>query len=311
MTVLTSTYGGASSQNLGGLKKILDNVFDVSWGKKSFEFEPVFNVSDTDDAFVDDVQIQMPSEIEMVAEGGAFARVTIENVRSKRYLIVSYKGELKITREAQMDMKYDRMVDGAKALAVAARRTIEKKAASILYNGFSSELSPDGVSLFNTAHPLSNPLGSASTVANRSQLKLNPTNLKIRRSACMKMVDEHGDLAPFYPDQLIVNVDNQWDAQQISQSTLEPGTSDNQKNVIGAGLKVIPLSFLSAAPAYADTMWFLRDSEVAKNRFIWREKPTSDMVIEQQTKDRLYQIMFRFAVGNSHYYGLDGNTGEV
>ena len=311
MTVDRNTFGGPSSENLGGLKKILDDVFDVSWKKKSFEFEPVFKVSDTEDAFVDDVQIQLPSEIEQVAEGGAFARVTIENVRTKRYLIVSYKGELKITREARKDGKYERMIDGATALAVAARRTVEKKAASVLGNGFSSELSPDGVSLFNTAHPLSNGLYGVTTVSNRSQLRLNATNLKARRSAMMKMVDEHGDLAPAYPDQLICTVDNQWDAQQLVQSQLEPGTSDNQKNVAGTGLKIYPLTFLSAAPAYSSNMWILRDSEVAKNRFIWREHPTHDMVEEPQTKDTLYQVMFRFAVGVSHYYGLDGNTGEV
>lgn len=305
--VNTGTFGGMTLT--GGLKKTIDTLFHHTWSKKSFEFEPVFKVSETDEAFVDDVQIQMPDEIEAVPEGGSYARVTIENVRTKRYIISTYKGELKITKEMLADSRYPLLVNGAEGLAIAARRTVEKKAAAVLYNGFTSELTPDGVSLFNTAHPLKNPLvGNPTTYSNRSSLALNAANVKARRSQMMKCVDEHGSLAPTMPDQLICTPDNLWEAKQIVKSVNEPFTADNQINVAGDGLKVVCLKYLAAGPYL--NMWILRDSEIAKNRVIWRQKPQSEVTKDPHTGDTLYRIDFRIAFGVSHYAGLDGNTGE-
>lgn len=309
MSVTTSTFGGASLT--GGLKKTIDELFHVHWNKKPFEFEKVFKVSDTDEAFVDDVQIQYPSEIETVSEGGAYGRVDLESVRSKRYTVSTCKGELKITQEMLMDAKYGLLTDGAEALALAARRTVERRAASFFGLGFSSELAPDGLSVFNTAHTLNNPLGAnPTTFSNRSTGALNATNLKLRRSAMMKTRDEHGDPAPYFPSQLIVGPDLIFDAKQLKGSALEPGTANNDKNVAADGLEVVQLTYLMEH-TNGDTMWFLRDGDMARNRFFWRMKPQSETVRDHQTGDYLYRIMFRFTLGCSDWRGLDGSLGTT
>jgi hypothetical protein len=58
------------------------------------------------------------------------------------------------TIEAMEDDRYDMIRKYAMWLAFTAGYTIEKRAANILNNGFTTELTADGVSLFNTAHPL-------------------------------------------------------------------------------------------------------------------------------------------------------------
>lgn len=305
--VTTSTYTFPV-----GLKEDLDDVFERSFKPKGgYQFEKVFRVEDTDDAYEDDVLIQMPDEVAQVSEGGMFARIDIENVRSKRYLMSTYKSEIKITQEALEDLKYKKMVAAAEGLGKAMRRTLERSCAAFFYNGFTSEQSPDAVSVFNDSHTLSNVLPGAPFSVGDNKLTgvLNASNLKTARTLMHKTPDEHGSLAPCFPNQLIVTPALEWVGKQLKTSANEPGTANNDKNVAADGIELIVLSFLAEAASNADTMWFLRDSEMAMNKFYWRIKPEKEVVREEATGDYLYRIRFRFSRGCSDWRGLVGSTG--
>lgn len=304
MTTTTSSYTFPN-----GLKKTLDEAFDVSYNASS-QFNDVFDVRDTSDAYEDDLQLQFPDELSLVSEGGAYPRTEIEHVRTKRYTVQTFKREIRITQEALDDFKYDLMVDAVKGLGLAANRTFERYGASFFINGFSSELSPDGLSVFNTAHSLSNPLsGNPTTDSNRGALALNATNLKAARTVMRTTLDEHGSLSPFMPDQLIVCPGLEWMGEQLTQSVLEPGTANNEKNVAARGLKLIVLDFLAEATSYSDSMWFLRDSKRSRNKWYWRRKLRKNVVREESTGDHLYQVDVRFVRGCSDWRGLYGSTG--
>lgn len=310
--MISSTGFTAIPAYAGGLKNGLDKVFDAAFYEEDWQFADVYDMDQTEDGFIDDYQIQTPDAIEVVGEGGAYTRVDIESVRTVRYTMFTLKTEMKITKEAQEDLKYKPMKDGAKALAIAMHRTIERLAAQNLCNGFSSVLSPDGVSLFNTAHPLFNPLGGKpTTMSNRSQLRLNPVNLGLRRVAGRKQLDEHGSPSPSKFNQLIVGPDLMYTAEQITEGTDEPGTANRNKNVTQRGLKTYVLDYFQEAAQFSTGLWLLRDSKLAKNRFIWRIKPESSIAEDAQTGDPLYRTRARLALGHSDYRGLDGNTGEL
>lgn len=306
MATTTQSYGFPV-----GLKKDLDEVFDVHFGGQGDQYKEVFKVDDMDDAYEDDVQIQMPDEIAEASEGGMYPRVEIENVRSKRYLASTHKAEIKITQEALEDLKYKKMFDAAEGLAIAMHRTVERKGASFFYLGFTSEQSPDGVSVFNDSHSLNNVLAGAKFTAgdNKGTGALNATNLKAGRTQMKRTPDEHGSPAPYYPDQLIVTPDLEWTGLQLVQSIQEPGTANNDKNVAARGLKLVVLDYLMEAPTNDTTMWFLRDSKMAKNKFRWRLKPEKEVVREEATGDYLYRVRFRIVRGCSDWRGLYGSTG--
>lgn len=308
MATTTSSYGFPV-----GLKKDLDEVFDVHFADQGDQYAEVFRMEETEDAFEDDVQIQLPDEVSEASEGGMYPRVEIENVRSKRYIISTHKAEIKITQEALEDLKYKKMFDAAEGLSVALHRTVERKGASFFYNGFTSEQSPDGLSVFNTAHTLSNALGGAKFTSgnNKGTGALNAANLKAGRVQMKRTPDEHGSPAPYYPDQLIVTPDLEWTGLQLVQSVQEPGTANNDKNVVNRGLKLVVLDMLMEAPSYDTTMWFLRDSKMAKNKFWWRLKPQKEVLREEATGDYLYRVRFRIARGCSDWRGLYGSTGNT
>lgn len=309
---VSSTQYTAILAYAGGLKLGLDKVFDAAFYEDDWQFEDVYDMDSTEDGFVDDFQIQTPDAIDVVGEGGAYTRVDIEAVRTVRYTIFTLKTEMKITKEAEEDLKYKPLKDGAKALGIAMHRTIERLAAQNLCNGFSSVTSPDGVSLFNTAHPLYNPLGGKpTTMSNRSQLRLNAVNLGLRRVAGRKQLDEHGSPSPAKFNQLIVGPDLMYTAEQLIEGIEEPGTANRNKNVTNRGLKLYVLDYFQEAAQYASGLWILRDSKLAKNRCIWRKKPESSIAIDGPTGDPLYRQRCRLVFGHSDYRGLDGNTGEV
>lgn len=310
MTVSSNQYTAVPTY-AGGLKLGLDKVFDTSFDESGFQFEDVFDMDTTEDQFVDDFQYQMPDAIEMVSEGGAYTRVDIEAVRHVRHTVFTLKTEMKMTTEATEDLKYEPLKAGSKALAVAMHRTIERYGSGLLCNGYGTVQGPDGVSVFNTAHNLVLPLpGKPATVSNRSQLKLNSVNLGLRRIAGRKQTDEHGSPSPCMFNQLIVPPDLQYIAEQLGESAQVPETANNGKNVTSRGLKVFVMDYFQEAEQFANSLWILRDSKIARNRFIWRKKPSSKIAEDGPTGDPLYRITARLALGWSHYNGVDGSTGE-
>ena len=309
---LSSTNYGALPGFPNGLKKDLDEVFDVHFDGMGDQYKEVFRMEETEDAYEDDIQIQLPDEISEASEGGMYPRIDIENVRSKRYVMSTMKAEIKITKEAIEDLKYKKMYDAAEGLAVAMKRTLERKGASFFYNSFTSELSPDGVSVINSAHPLSNVLAGAPFSTGNNALgavALNAGNLKAARTLMRKTPDEHGSIAPYVPDQLIVCPDLEWVGRQLIQGSDEPGTANRDLNVVNRGMKLVVLDFLAEAPSNSTTMWFLRDSKQAKNKFFWRIQPQKTVVIEESSADYLYRVRYRISRGCSDWRGIAAATG--
>lgn len=275
------------------------------------QYSKVFNIETMVDAYEDVLQIQGPDSIPVSSEGAVFERVEIENVRSKRITPLIYKAEVKITREMLDDTKYKQCTDAVGKLATAATRTIERIGANFFANGFSSVTSPDGDSVFNTAHDLSNALaGNSNTCSNRGTGTLSDDNISAARTLGRKTLDEHGSIAPAMLSQLIIPPDLEDQAEMLMTSKLRPESADNGENVRGRRIKEIQvLDFLSEADNYATTMWFLRDPEVARNVFMWRKRPERSVARDPGSDDFLYRIYFRCVADCEDWRGLFGSTG--
>jgi hypothetical protein len=293
-------------------KPILNDLFDTAWNGKDEVYSKICKVEESGDAYEKDLQMQSPSEISEANEGGMYQRVEIENVRTKTYTHLLYKGEIKISREVQEDSKYKQIYDAVKMLGVAAKRTVERKVAAAMYNGFTSELSPDGGAVFSS-HTLDNPLsGRPTTFSNLGTGVLNAANLKARITNGYKTLDEHGDLTPKHLSHLVVPSALSFTAQQLKApaSAGEPGTANNDQNVVSGAISKVTVShFLSEAASNADTAWFLLDPDEHMFKFFWRVKPMTELLEEEATGDKLFRVRFRFSVGFSDYRGVDGNTG--
>src|SRR3990167_9544649 len=125
------------------------------------------------------------------------------------------------------------ILDGAgRWLAFSARYVEEGRAANVLNNGFTTETTPDGLSVFNTAHVLKGG-GTArnrpATDADLSATSLTNALIDIQN----EWKDEAGHLAaPVTNLQLIVPPPLEFLADRLLNSTGLPGVADNDRNPI-------------------------------------------------------------------------------
>lgn len=296
------------------LKATLFDAWQAGFDGEDAQYQKVFQVEDSQDNYEDELQVQGPDTIPVASEGGVFERVEIENVRSKHYTWLIYKGEIKVTREMLDDAKYKIVVDGAKHIGAAVARTIDSVAAAFFYNGLNgAETSPDGASVFNTAHTLSNPLAGKPSIGNNSGTgTMTIANIRSARTLGLKTPDEHGSVAPCQLEQLIVPADLEDEAHVMMESLLRPGSTSplNDKNVTGGRIKeIVRLDYLNDAPSNGSTSWFLRDKKKSRNKFFWRVRPERKIVREEASDDYLFRCYMRFGLGTSDWRGLFGSSG--
>lgn len=143
-----------------------------------------------------------------------------------------------------------------------------------LAGGFTAQ-SYDGVSFFNTAHPL--PGGS--TYSNRTTDVLNATNLGTAISTMMTVPDDHGTPLGIVPDTLVVGPKQMWTALELVESPVVVDMSGDPRpsygNVFHGRLKVVVSPFLRGA---SDDYWFLLDTKRPIRGLILQQR--SDVPVE-------------------------------
>lgn len=291
------------------LKKGLDGVFTKAYDSTKYEYPDIYTVDTTEDPYIDYLQYTLPDVVSIVQEGASYTRVDITRVRTVRHYVFTLKAEMKCTKEAVEDLKFGELKNGAKALGNAMRVTVERLHADYISNMFTTTLSPDNKSLFNTAHDLASPLpGKPTQMGNRSQLRLTHENLKTRRIAMRKQLNENGTPINANAKILLTGPDLEFEAEEITRSEKASGTGNNNINV-NKRIKPVSLTFLQEGPF--PNMWVLIDPDHAMLNSWWRRKPEQHVTDEPGTDDYLYRTSARLAIGASDYRGFDGNTGEI
>jgi hypothetical protein len=163
-----------------------------------------------------------------------------------------------ITRKAVEDNQYKAEFNPSNlGLQDVFATTKEIYAANIFNNGsvFDTTVGGDGVSLFNTAHPIDN-----GTVANRptTDIDLNESSLLTAMTTIRNTwVDERNIKIAARADVLLVPAPLEPVAVRLLRTPLRPGTSDNDVNAIlhvGGGMRdYIVNEFLTSAFA-----WFVK-----------------------------------------------------
>ena len=164
------------------------------------------------------------------SEGTAITFDDAQEAYTARYNNETIALAFSITEEAIEDNLYDRLASRyTKALARSMSHTKQVKAAAILNNAFDSGFTGgDGVELCSTAHPLVN----GSTLANEpsTAADLNETSLENGLIDIAGYVDERGLKVSVKGTKLMVPANLQFVADRLLESTLRPGTADNDVN---------------------------------------------------------------------------------
>lgn len=230
--------------------------FGRTYAEHKTEYTDLFDVESSDKAYEEDVQVTGFGLAPVKSEGAAITYDSETQGYTKRYTHVAYAMGYIVTREELADNLYETVSRRrAQALAFSFRQTRENVAANVYNRAFNSSYTGgDGKELLATDHPSlagdwSNELA---TPADLSEASLEDLIIQI-----MGATNDRGLKISLMPRCLIVPRQEWFNANRILKSTLQPGTANNDVNVIRAtnalpeGIKVN--HYLTDADA-----WFLR-----------------------------------------------------
>jgi len=241
-------------------------------------------------------------------EGQAYTTDIIQPGYSKEFLHTEFGMMFEVTQTAQEDDRHDVLSEYAKWLMFSARVVEEKRAAILFNNGFSSETTPDGVSVFNSAHVLKGG-GTArnllSTAADLSWTSLQTALTDWQRETKF----EAGQyMAPAENLFLVVPPELEFTAHRIIASTGLPGSADNDVNSIRAlrNITVVKNVYLTDTDA-----WFLLSKQKNHGFCSYTRVPMSmePAMIDPRTRNRMYPVRFRRSWGVKWWQQSFGTPG--
>lgn len=269
----------------------------------------VYNVKTSDKKFERVLSVTGMGDIPTKAEGAAYTSDVIRPGWSKDYTHLEFGLMFEVTQTALEDDQYDQLSQHAKWLMFSARVVEEKYGHAVFNNGFTTEQSPDGVSLFNSAHVLKGGGTARNTLSAAADLSATSLqNALIDMSTQTKVeagqiVQAPSDLILFVPPAL------EFTADRILNSTLLPGSADNDRNPIKArrNWTLIVSPYLTD-----DDTWFLLDaSKKGHGVTSYTRVPISmePAMTDPRTRNRMYPIRFRRSWGASFWQGTFGVPG--
>lgn len=194
-------------------------------------------------------------------------------------------------------------------LAFSARYVEEVRAAGPFNNGFTTELTPDGLPLFDAAHLLKGG-GTArnelATAADLSATSLTQAMIDVQT----QQQDERGHLAaPVNSWKLLVPPALEFLAERLVKSKGLPSSADNDVNPMESrrSWEIIVNPHLSDADA-----WFLVAANKSQHALtFYRRVPISldPMEKDPRTKNRIFTVRHRFSLGAWNWNGVFGSPG--
>ena len=208
----------------------LNALFGMEYARYDQEDKEIYDTESSERAFEEEVMLAGFGSAPVKSEGSAVSFDDAQEAYTARYTHETIALAFSITEEAIEDNLYDRLASRyTKALARSMAHTKQVKAAATLNNAFDSTFAGgDGKELCATDHPLvtGNSLANEPSTA----ADLNETSLENALIDIAAFVDERGLKVSVRGLKLIVPPALQFVADRLLESTLRPGTADNDVN---------------------------------------------------------------------------------
>jgi hypothetical protein len=243
-------------------------------------------------------------------EGTAIAYDNAQEAWTARYNHQTIALGFSLTEEAVEDNLYDTLsARYTKALARAMAYTKQVKAAAVLNNGFNNGGSydgGDGVSLFNTAHPLVS--GGTNSNTQATPTDLNETALENAVIQIAAWTDERGLLIAAQPRKLVVPPGNQFVATRLLETELRVSTADNDINAIKNNGSIPEGYTVNHFLTDPDAYFLTTDVPNGMKHFV-RTPLSTSMDGDFDTGNVRYKARERYSFGWSDPLGMWGSPG--
>lgn len=288
-------------------KSVFTILFDAQ-KENPVTWRDLFNVKTSDRKFERVMSVTGVGDIPEKGEGAPYTSSVIRPGWTKDFLHVEFGAMFEVTETALEDDQYDQLAQNGRWFMFASRVVEEKRAALIYNNGFTTEQSPDGVSIFNAAHVLKGGGTARNTLASAADLSATSLEQALIDLQTETKVEAGQIVAPATSLTLAVHPQNEFQAHRLINSQLRPGVADNDVNALKKrNWNVIVNPYFTDPDA-----WFLQDSNKKRHGMTSYTRVKLSMPAprtDPRTGNRLYPIRWRRSFGCSFWQGLFGSPG--
>lgn len=185
-----------------------------------------------------------------------------------------YGRSIEVTKNQIEDRDFDSELDEMKDLSIAANFSQDESGVQLFNGGFATTADVNGYTMnfygdlkptFSTIHPSQVPGASTQSNASSTGIKFGHDNLETAKIALVQQKTDDGiPMALAGKATIVVPTALTREAQEETQSTLDPETANNAINVFNGNMNVATTMFLDATNNGSDTAWFLTVPERAK-----------------------------------------------
>ena len=293
--------------------KVIKQTFVKSAVEVPPQYPRIFNVTDNDTRrpFMTVLPIVELGTFALKPEGAAPAYDQAYEGIPTSFNFLTYSLAYKVTEEAELEDAKNLLSRLPRMLAYGEQITEELLYWNVFNFGFTSGVNgADGVTLFNTAHPLASSAGI--TISNSAgTTALTPESLQNAFLALETTVSDRNLPSYRTPRYLVVGPALYKTAEEILGSSYYPYSSENRKNVVEGKVELIVSRFITSATAWfvmagkgpleGDTHSFLVSHKWRNRQYTW---------VSEETGNMNHRASFRSTWGWVDWRGSYGSQGS-
>ena len=287
----------------------LNALFGLEYKKYENEHEAIYETETSERSFEEELKLSGFGAATVKGEGSALRYDNAQEAWAARYNHETIAMGFSITEEAMEDNLYDSLSSRyTKALARSMAYTKQVKSAYPLNNGFSGGafVGGDGVTLFNTAHPLVS--GGTNSNTQSTPADLNETSLEAAVIQIAGFKDERGLLIAARPRKLIVPPGLMFVATRLLETELRTATADNDINAIKTNGTIPEGYSVNHYLTDVDSYYLITDIPNGMKHFV-RTPMSTSMDGDFDSGNVRYKARERYSFGVSDPLGIWGSPG--
>jgi len=296
---------------------VLEELFTTSYKRKPMRRDILFRTEAHDRDIWQSSELHDMPLVSEIAEGTEYPFGRPKQGANKTLSVKKFGLAMSISEEAVEDGKVNLIANSIRKMGDSAREAQEIDAMNVFNNGFTTSLTNDGLSLFNTAHTL--PSGGTFSNRSASPAVLSATSLEAALQAFeANFVGDSGIIKDIRPKFLVTSEKYKRLAKELLGSELKPqeatfGTDgitniNNYNSFNDEGIQALSSVHLTAKDA-----WFLVAEASETGLVIVSRKPIETSAAGRDvgfvTDTMVMKIRYREVVGVTHPYAVWGNAG--
>lgn len=298
----------------------LKRLGDLSYDTWPVEYEDFMRTTDIDQESESDFEVGgFGLPVQVTVQGGGLNLDTQGNWPPQTYVPQPFNLGFDIDYRLQMNDKWGLAGQRSKWLARSFRRLPEVLAARMLNEGFATPTqealgvmgrrTPDGVSLFNSAHPM--PFGglTQSNTNDDGGADLTHASVQAIQINMATRTDDRGGPIRLDMKLLITPPQLYHRGLEINKSSFRTDADRRIMNILSTAMpfEVRQNHYLTDPSAY----FAFAEKERTGLRFLWRERPNLHIWTDPNTRAIVYGIWCQLDFGWSWWYGSFGDPGAA